>query len=73
MPGNRYLLEQNCITVLIERPLEDLPSFGRPVTAAKGVEQIYRERRELYNSWSVKKYANTGIEETARAIAADFT
>ena len=73
VPGNRYLLEQNCITVLIERPLEDLPSFGRPVTAAKGVEQIYRERRELYNSWSVKKYANTGIEETARAIAADFT
>ena len=73
VPGNRYLLEQNCITVLIERPLEELPSFGRPVTAAKGVEQIYRERRELYNSWSVKKYANTGIEETARAIAADFT
>lgn len=72
VPGNRYLLEQNCITVLIERPLEELPSFGRPVTAAKGVEQIYRERRELYNAWSVKKYANTDIEETARAIAADF-
>lgn len=72
VPGNRYLLEQNCITVLIERPLEELPSFGRPVTAARGVEQIYRERRELYNAWSVKKYANTGIEKTARAIAADF-
>lgn len=72
VPGNRYLLEQNCITVLIERPLDQLPAFGRPVTAAKGVEQIYTERRELYNSWSVKKYANVGIENTARAIAADF-
>lgn len=73
IPGNRYLLEQNCVTVLIERPLDELPAFGRPVTAARGVEQLYRERRELYEAWCVKKYVNTGIEKTARAIAADFT
>ena len=72
VPGNRYLLDQNCITLLIERPLNELPAFGRPVTAAKGVEQIYRERREMYESWCAKKYANTGIEETAQAIAADL-
>lgn len=72
VPGNRYLLDQNCVTVLIERPLEELPAFGRPVTAARGVEQIYSERRALYDSWSVKKYANVGIEETAQTIAADF-
>lgn len=72
VPGNKYLLAQNCVTVLIKRPLDQLPSYGRPVTAAKGVEQIYRERRALYDSWSVKKYDNVGVEETARAIAKDF-
>ena len=73
IPGNRYLLEQNCTTILIERPLDELPSFGRPVTAAKGVEQIYRERKDLYDAWSEKKYDNIGVEETAQAIAADIT
>ncbi len=72
VPGNRYLLNQNCITLLIERPLEELPSFGRPVTASKGVEQLYRERKELYENWSVHKYANTGIEETASYIAKEL-
>lgn len=73
VPGNRYLLEQNCACVFITRPLNELPSYGRPVTAAKGVEQLWKERKELYNDWCVKKYTNIGIMETAQAIAADFT
>lgn len=72
IPGNRYLLSQNCITIMIKRPLQELPSFGRPVTAAKGVEQLWKERKELYYAWSEKVYSNTGVNETAQAIAADL-
>ncbi|MBQ4089614.1 MAG: shikimate kinase [Clostridia bacterium] len=73
VPGNRYLLDQNCACIFITRPLEKLPSYGRPVTTAKGVEQLWKERKDLYNDWCVKKYSNIGIIETAQAIAADFT
>ena len=72
VPENRQLLRQNCSVVLITRPLDELPAYGRPVTAAKGVERIYAERREAYESWSENAYANTGIDETAHAIAADY-
>ena len=72
VPGNRYLLDQNSLVLLIERPLDELPSFGRPVTAAKGVEQIYRERKALYDDWSIKSYNNTGIEDTAQRIFEDI-
>ena len=72
VPGNRYLLSQNCITIMISRPLSELPSFGRPVTAAKGVEQLWKERKDLYNTWSTKYYKNIGVDETAQAIAADL-
>lgn len=73
VPGNRYLINQNCKTVLIERPLSELSSNGRPVTAAKGIEKLYAERRELYETWSEYRYANTGVEETAQKLANDFT
>ena len=72
VPGNRYLLEQNCISVHITRPLDELPAYGRPVTAAKGVEQIWNERKDLYDAWSSREYPNIGITETAQAIAADI-
>lgn len=72
VPGNRYLLSQNCITVMISRPLNELPSYGRPVTAAKGVEQLWKERKELYVAWSIKCYNNIGVDETAQSIAADL-
>lgn len=48
---NKDLLRQNSTVVFLMRSLDDLPSEGRPVTKAKGVEQIYRERISLYRTW----------------------
>lgn len=49
---NKDLLRQNSTVVFLMRDLADLPEDGRPVTKAKGVEQIYHERISLYRTWS---------------------
>lgn len=72
VPGNRAILLQNCAAVQIERALSDLPSVGRPVSQARGVEALYRERKPLYDRWSERTYENRGVEETARKIAEDY-
>lgn len=51
-PENYDLLHQNGTIVMLDRPLSELSSVGRPLSAAKGVEQIARERMGLYRSWA---------------------
>lgn len=51
-PENRDLLRQNGTVVLVDRPLEELSSKGRPVTQAKGVEALAKERMHLYHEWA---------------------
>ena len=72
VPGNRAILAQNCASLLIERPLSELPASGRPVTQKKGVDALYRERKPLYDAWSEKAYENHDIRETAQRIAEDY-
>lgn len=68
VPENRKLLKQNSFTVLIERPLSELESDGRPLSQSKGVETLYNERKNLYLDWSDFKVSNTTPEETAKEI-----
>lgn len=49
---NRDLLRQNGTVVMLDRPLEELSSKGRPVSRAKGVERLARERMGLYRAWA---------------------
>lgn len=48
---NQDLLRQNGTIVLLERPLEALPKGGRPISQARGLEQLARERMPLYRDW----------------------
>lgn len=68
IPENRRLLKQNSFTVLIERPLSELESDGRPLSQSKGVETLYKERKQLYLDWSDFKVNNTAPESTAKEI-----
>lgn len=67
-PENRDLLRQNGTVVWLQRPLADLPIAGRPVSQAKGVETIYREREPLYRQFSDFAVDNTTPEAAAEAI-----
>ena len=68
IPENKPLLAQNSITVLLERPLKDLESKGRPLSQSKGVEALYNERKDLYQEWSELKIANISPKQTAKEI-----
>ena len=66
---NLDLLRQNGRIVYIKRSLEDLSSDGRPISAANRIEDLFRQRKTAYESWSDFEAGNTGIEETAAKIA----
>ena len=66
---NLDLLRQNGRIVYIKRSLEDLSSDGRPISAANRIEDLFRQRKAAYESWSDFEAENTGIEETAAKIA----
>ena len=66
---NLDLLRQNGRIVYIKRSLEDLSSDGRPISAANRIEDLFRQRKTAYESWSDFEAENTGIEETVAKIA----
>lgn len=49
---NYGLLHQNSLIVMLDRPLEELSSAGRPLSARHGVEQLAAERMERYRAWA---------------------
>ena len=67
-PENKDIIRQNSTAVFIKRKLKDLATSGRPVTKAKGVEQIYSERVGLYESWSDISVENRDMLKTAKKI-----
>jgi shikimate dehydrogenase len=67
-PENKDIIRQNSTVVFIKRKLKDLAISGRPVTKAKGVEQIYSERVGLYESWSDMSVENKDMLKTAKKI-----
>jgi shikimate dehydrogenase len=67
-PENKDIMRQNSKVVFIKRELKDLDTSGRPVSKAKGVEQLYSERADLYESWSDISVHNRDALKAAKKI-----
>ena len=62
-------LHQNGTIVLLTRPLSELATGDRPLTAAHGVQALYEKRLPLYEAWADASAACTpDPEKTAEAI-----
>lgn len=70
-PQNHDLLCQNSFVVMLDRPIEELSLQGRPVSQAKGIEQLAHERMSLYRAWADAILPCTGSPDgDAKAIRA---
>jgi len=66
---NYVPLHQNGTIVFLTRPLGELATNGRPLSAANGVEALWRVREPLYRKWADAEAACTPEPaETAAAI-----
>lgn len=68
--GENYdLLHQNGQILCLARSLHKLPTSGRPLSGAKGVETLFEARREAYRAFADQIIPNDGsIEETVAAV-----
>ena len=66
-PENRYPLMQNGIVVWLQRPLEQLPTDGRPLSKAGKLEEMYRIREPLYRAFSDFAILNDGTPDEVAA------
>ena len=64
---NYPLLHQNGQIVWIHRPLELLAKEGRPLSQSRSLEQMYRIRKPLYESFADFTANNIGTTEEAAA------
>ncbi len=72
-PENLDLLRQNSTVIMLDRPLGELSSKGRPMSQAKGVERLAAERMELYRGWADHIVTCAGSpEQDAEQIASIF-
>lgn len=65
---NRDLLHQNGVVFMLDRPLAQLSSKGRPMSQAKGVDQLARERMDAYVSWADVRITCTGTADGDAAL-----
>ena len=49
---NYYALAENGRLVFLNKEPSDLPTFGRPVSQAIGVERLYEMRLPIYQNWA---------------------
>lgn len=72
-PENAALLRQNGILIWMQRPLEALPTEGRPLSSQQSLATLYQQRKPLY-----ERFAHCSIEncrtpaDTAQAIKEAF-
>lgn len=50
--SNYQYLHQNSVIVYLTRPLTSLSVKDRPLSQAKGLQQLYEERKEAYERWA---------------------
>lgn len=58
---NYYSLAENGRLVFLNKSPEDLPTIGRPVSQAIGVERLYEMRLPMYRSWADEEIAIDGL------------
>ncbi len=49
---NYNIMRQNGNVIWIKRDLDKLDTGGRPLSSSTGIEKLYEERKDLYESWS---------------------
>ena len=68
-PENRRLLRQNSTVVFIVRDIHSLATKGRPLSKTNSAEDLWNARSPMYKDWSDVKMLNTGVNNTALALA----
>ena len=51
-PENYELLHENSRIIMLDRPLGELSSAGRPISARDGVQKLADQRMGLYRAWA---------------------
>ncbi len=70
-PRNYPLLHQNGRIFWLQRPLNDLPTEGRPLSQANALSDLYAVRKPMYESFADHIIDNSGnIRDTVSAIIA---
>ena len=64
---NLYPLRQNATVVWLQRPLQDLPTDGRPLSQATRLADMYRVRRPLYRAFCDLEIPNDGTPDEVAA------
>ena len=67
-PENYGPLRQNGTIVLLDRPVGQLGTEDRPVSQARGVEELAAERMPLYRAWSDVVVRCTGTPQGDAAL-----
>jgi shikimate dehydrogenase len=67
-PHNQRLMRQNGVIIYLDRPINELPLDGRPISLQHGVEALARERLPLYEKWCDYAVRVNGVEKTAKEI-----
>lgn len=66
---NYPLYHQNGIILWLDRPVEELPVEGRPISQSRSVKVLYTERMPKYRKWSdITVPAAKTAEETAKLV-----
>lgn len=64
---NLFSVKCNSIVCYVKRPLNNLPTDGRPLSQKTSVEVLFEQRKEKYESWSDVSievpYSDAGISE----------
>lgn len=60
---NYQSLHQNGIIIWLQRELSQLPTDGRPISQAEGVEAIYEKRKPLYEAFADLTVQNVGTPD----------
>ena len=50
-PENKFFVRCNSYVIYLERPLETLSDHNRPVSIQHGVEKLFSQRKEKYETW----------------------
>ena len=68
---NYYAMAENGRMVFLDKEPSDLPTVGRPVSQAVGVERLYEMRLPLYRAWADQEIDinDKSIDEIVKEIA----
>ncbi len=61
-------MRQNSVVVFLRRPLDKLPTDGRPVSQANPLEELYRQRLPLYEGAADWTVDNTTVDAAVAEI-----